>query len=152
MFDFGTDQLLLSAGVSIVQRELAVASLQWLLMSANMATNVNERANSGSMKTLAISQHQGYLFHELLSVPLEYDNCCAVRGGDLDSCFPGAIRCCGNVHIRPSGKVAVTIYSVADLEGLAIYFVIQLMEITGFVHPRQALLQRPELLPICSLL
>jgi hypothetical protein len=29
MFDFGTNQLLLSGGVSIVQRVLAVASLQW---------------------------------------------------------------------------------------------------------------------------
>jgi hypothetical protein len=104
------------------------------------------------MKTVAIPQHEECLFHELPSVPLEYDNCGAVKGGNLGGGLPAAIWCCENVHIRPSGKVAVTIHSVADLEGLTIHFVIQLMEITGFIHPRQALLQRPELLPICSLL
>jgi len=117
-----------------------------------MDANVNERTDRGSMKTMAIPQHEGCLFHKLPSVPLEYDNCCTVKGGDLGSCSPEAIRGCGKVHIRPSGKVAVTIYSVVDLEGLTIHYVIQLMEITGFVHPRQALVHRPELLPICSLL
>ncbi len=58
----------------------------------------------------------------------------------------------GNVHMRASGKIAVTIYSVEDLDGLPIHFVVQLMEITGFVHPKQALAERPDLLPICSLL
>jgi hypothetical protein len=41
-----------------------------------------------------------------------------------------------NYHIRPSGQVAITIYSVADMDDLPIHFVKQLMGITDFIHPR----------------
>ena len=58
----------------------------------------------------------------------------------------------GSWHFRPNGHLAITILSVADIDTLPLHHVKQLMEITGYVHPRQALLERPEELPICSLL